>query len=252
MSSHGLSARSGPTPLLWAHRGASAHAPENSAASFARAHVDGADGVELDVRDAACGTVVVAHDPTLDRVAARAGIVAQMRARELAEVELLGPHGTDRGVPTLDAAIDQIIGAGMRLNIELKGDVPDRRRLCGRVVALLARRTAAEREAIVVSSFRPEMLLMLRGAQVPLGFLFDAEHTGLRRAAALVRAVRPDGVHPHYRLADRASIAAWHQRGFFVNVWTVDDEARLRTLASDGVDGLITNDPRRAREALGR
>ncbi|MBX7191460.1 MAG: glycerophosphodiester phosphodiesterase [Sandaracinaceae bacterium] len=240
-------------PSLWAHRGVSAHAPENSELAFALAIEDGADGVELDVRDAGCGTVVVAHDPTLERVAGREGVVAQMTAAALAEVELAGPGDTrSRGLPTLDRAIDQVLSAGLRLNVEIKGDVPDRLRLASRVAAVLARRTPAEREAIVVSSFRPEILVALRaaGARVPVGFLFDAENTGRYRAAALVRAIRPDGVHPQFRLADRASVARWKRAGLFVNVWTVDDEERLRILASHGVDGLITNDPARARAAF--
>ena len=66
--------------LIWAHRGASTHAPENTIAAFERAIQDGADGIELDVRDAACGAIVVAHDPTLDRLAGRPGVVASMRA----------------------------------------------------------------------------------------------------------------------------------------------------------------------------
>lgn len=236
------------TCRIWAHRGASAHEPENTHAAFARAIADGADGVELDVRDAACGTVVVAHDPTLERVAGRAGEVARMTARELAEI----PLGPARGMPTLDAAIDQVLGAGLRLNVELKGDVPDRLRLARLVATLLARRSAAERERVLLSSFRPELLLAARarGARVPVAFLFDAENTGRARAAALIRAIRPDGVHPQHRLATRAAIQGWHDAGYFVNVWTVDDENRLRILAADGVDGVITNDPARARRAL--
>jgi glycerophosphoryl diester phosphodiesterase len=240
-------------PTLWAHRGASAHAPENTHAAFALAIAHEADGIELDVRDASCGTVVVAHDPTLDRVAKRSGVVASMSARELADVELVSPDGNHtRGIPTLDDTIDLVLAEGRRLNVEIKGDVPDRMRLSRRVATLLGRRAGREREQILVSSFRPEILLAVRASRagVSLGFLFDGENTGRYRAAALIRAIRPDGVHPQFRLADRGAVQAWKRRGFFVNVWTVDDEERLRILASHGVDGLITNDPRRARAAF--
>jgi glycerophosphoryl diester phosphodiesterase len=241
-------------PVLWARRGASAFAAENTHAAFALAIEHGADGVELDVRDAACGTVVVVHDPTLARVAAgHRGVVAAMTAAELGAVDLVAPDGSrTRGVPRLDDALDQVLAAGLALNIEIKGDVPDRMRLSRRVLRVLHRRSARERERIVISTFRPEILLAMRvgRAGAPLGFLFDAENTGRYRAAALVRAIRPDGVHPQFRLADRGSVQAWKRRGLFVNVWTVDDEECLRILASHGVDGLITNDPRRARAAL--
>lgn len=245
-----------PPPLVWAHRGASAHAPENTAAAFARAIEDGADGVELDVRDAACGTVVVAHDPTLDRVAGRPGEVVRLTARELSDIRVADAGSPDGvpGFPTLDAAIDQIVGAGLRLNVELKGDVPDRLRLSRQVARLLGRRRPDEREAILVSSFRPEILVAVRalGAGVPVGFLFDEEHTGILRAEALWRAIRADGVHPQHRLATRTAIAAWKRAGLFVTAWTVEDEERVRILARDGVDGVITNDPARTLRALRR
>lgn len=241
--------RSEKRPWIWAHRGASAHAPENTHLAFARAIEDGADGVELDVRQAACGTVVVAHDPTLERVASRPELVAALSTSQLAEVDL----GATRGVPTLDAAIEQVVGAGLLLNVELKGDVPSRAALTRAVAALLATRRADEREAIVCSSFHPEMLLGLRllGARVPLAFLFDATHTGPRRAALVVRSLRPEGVHPHHLLASRRAIARWHEAGMFVSAWTVDDDSRISSLKDDGVDGIITNDPRRARAVLG-
>lgn len=230
-------------PLVYGHRGASAHAPENTLPAFARALDDGADGVELDVRDAACGTVVVVHDPTLDRTAGRPGEVSRMPAHELATVEV----GGGATIPTLDQAIDLVRGRDRRLNVEVKGDVPDRLHLCRAVARVLRRRSPREREGLMVSSFRPEMLAALRalGAGVPMAFLFDEEHTGVLRARMLARVFRPDGLHPQHRLADAATIARWHARGLFVAAWTVDDPERVRALAAAGIDGLITNDPRR-------
>jgi glycerophosphoryl diester phosphodiesterase len=46
-------------------------------------------------------------------------------------------------------------------------------------------------------------------------------------------------------------VTAWHRRGYAVNVWTVDDPAQLAACRAMRVDGVITNDPARARAALG-
>lgn len=227
-------------PLVYGHRGASARAPENTLAAFARALDEGADGVELDVRDAACGTVVVVHDPTLDRTAKRPGEVARMAAAELAQIDVGGDT-----IPTLDQAIDLVRTRGGLVNVEVKGDVPNRVRLCRAVARTLARRSPRDRDGVMISSFRPEMLAALRGlgARVPMAFLFDEEHTGLVRARLLSRVFRPDGEHPQHRLADAATIRKWHARGEFVAAWTVDEPERVRALAAAGIDGLITNDP---------
>jgi len=240
--------------LIWAHRGASTHAPENTIAAFERAIDDEADGLELDVRDAACGAIVVAHDPTIERLAGRPGEVASMSASELAALELTTLAGRTRGMPKLDDVIDLALGANTQLNIELKGDVPSRIRTTRLLAALLKRRASREREAMLVSSFRPEMLALLRGlsTQIRVAFLFDQKNTGSARAEALRLALRPDGVHPIHTLATREATARWKQLGHFVNVWTVDDEARLQSLARDGVDGVIVNDPARARAVLRR
>lgn len=236
-------------PLLYAHRGAHRLAPENTLSAFRLAIEEGADGVELDVRCAGSGEVVVAHDPHLGRVAGRGAWVALSPWETLRAVRL----GEGERVPLLDEAIDLVVGAGLRLNVEVKGDVPDRSALARAVGRLLARRSALERAHVVLSTFDPVVLLGLRRhapAGVPIALLFDAEHTGSIRGALLRRALRPDGVHPHEPLCTPAAVRRWKQRGLFVNAWTVNDPQRARWLAGLGVDALITDDVPRIRAAL--
>ncbi len=235
-------------PLLYAHRGANRRAPENTLTAFRLAIEEGADGVELDVRLAAGGEVVVVHDPRLDRVAGRALEVARADYDALRAV----PIGEHERVPLLDEALDLVVGAGLRLNVEVKGDVPDRLALALAVGRVLRRRSAAERAHVVLSTFHPVVLLGLRAARpgVPLAFLFDGEHTGPRRSALLRRALLPDGLHPHHALCTPAAVRRWKARGSFVSPWTVNDPAQARRLADLGVDSLITDDVPRIRAAL--
>ena len=148
--------------------------------------------------------------------------------------------------------LDLVLGAGLAVNVELKGDVPSRLALVRAVVTLLGRRSPRELERVLCSSFRPEMLAWLRATfgRVPGAFLFDHENTGVRRSAMLLAALRPDGAHPHRSMVDGAHVATWHRRGMFVGSWTADDPVELRRLDHAGVDGIITNDPRAAREVL--
>ena len=75
-------------PLIIGHRGASAHAPENSLEAFSRAAADGADGVELDVLRCATGEVVVFHDDDLARLGGRAERIAALSLAELRALRL--------------------------------------------------------------------------------------------------------------------------------------------------------------------
>jgi glycerophosphoryl diester phosphodiesterase len=152
--------------------------------------------------------------------------------------------GGGERVPLLDEAIDLVVGAGLRLNVEVKGDVPRRRASARAVAGVLSRRSASEREAIVLSTFDPLVLLSLKRCArgVPVAFLFDRAHTGAIKSAWLRRILRPDGLHPHEPLVTAGQLARWKRRGLFVTPWTVNDPQRARWLASLGVDGLITDD----------
>ena len=68
---------------IYAHRGASGYAPENTLEAFELAIKQGAYGVELDVHITADGCLVVAHDETVDRCSDGSGLIARMTLREL-------------------------------------------------------------------------------------------------------------------------------------------------------------------------
>lgn len=239
-------ARQGALPLVVGHRGASAHELENTLAAFRRARADGADGVELDVQRALTGEVVVFHDDDLARLAGRPGAIPAMPFAELREVRLGGGHY----IPTLSDAIEEL-GPTLLVNIELKAPhVLPGLRLVGPVAALVRKHGLGGRA--LVSSFHPAVLAAFRAfaPEIPTGYLFYADQALPLRRGWPAKVLRPLAMHPEHILATAPRVATWHARGLAVNVWTVDDEHELRRLAAVGVDGIITNDPSRARRAL--
>ncbi len=77
-----------PKPLIIAHRGASALAPENTFAAFRRAMEDKADGIEFDVRLAKDNVPVVFHDSTLNRLVKIDGRVSAFTSEELQKLDV--------------------------------------------------------------------------------------------------------------------------------------------------------------------
>lgn len=232
-------------PRVWAHRGASAHATENTLAAFGLAVAHGADGVELDVMCCASGEVVVFHDDDLDRLAGRPGRIEALPWSELARVELVGGHR----IPRLE---DALAACGeLAVNVELKSRGPGR---AGALPAAVARvlRDVGALDRVVVSSFDPATLWRLHLAvpQVPLAYLFEAGLPRPLRSAAAAALVGASAVHPEHVLCTPLEVAAWRARGLAVNAWTVDDPERLRALAAAGVDGVFANDPRAALAVL--
>ncbi|MEZ4358739.1 MAG: glycerophosphodiester phosphodiesterase [Kofleriaceae bacterium] len=230
---------------VWAHRGASADATENTVAAFELARAQGADGVELDVRLDASGEVVVFHDEDLERLARRPGRVEELSADERRAVRLVGGHA----LPTLAEAIEAV--GPLELNVELKSASPGRAGALARATAAVLRRSGAI-DRVVVSSFDPLALLQCYRhlPELSLAYLFHSRQPAPLRRGWLSYAVGASLVHPDFPLCDEDSVRRWHAAGYAINVWTVDDPAELRRLDRLGVDGVFANAPGAARAAL--
>ena len=240
--------RPGEGPLILGHRGASALETENTVAAFGRARRDGADGVELDVLLCATGEVMVFHDDDLTRLAGRPDRIADTPCAVLREVVL--PGGTT--IPTLAEALEAC-GPQMLVNVELKAAKIGRPAIAALVeaVARVVERAGAGGR-VLVSSFNPWAVRswMGRAPAVPSALLFESGSPLPLRRAWLAPWLRPFALHPELVLCNPGRVAAWKRRGYMVSVWTVDDPAALRACREMAVDGLITNDPGRARAIL--
>jgi glycerophosphoryl diester phosphodiesterase len=242
-------ARAGRTgPLVIAHRGASAHATENTLDSFRRALQDGADGVELDVVCCASGEAVVFHDEDLRRLAGRPERVAELSLLALRRVKL--PGGT--GIPTLEEALE-VCGPTALMNVELKSrGLLDRQMgaLVERVGQAIDLHGAAPR--VLVSSFDPRAVWFWQRKcpEVKSALLLDRGGLAAAAKALTLPWLRPFAVHPAQTLCHPALVARWHALGYVVNAWTVDAPARARALRDAAVDGIMTNDPASVRAAL--
>ena len=235
-------------PLIIGHRGASAVDSENGLAAFARARADGADGVELDAMVCATGEVVVFHDDDLARLGGRPERIPDTPFAVLRAVTLT----SGAKIPTLEEVFE-VCGPQMLVNVELKipaGGAPDIPRLVDGVAAIIARTGVGAR--VLVSSFHPRAVWAWtrRSPGIQAGLLFErAAPLPLRRAWA-APLLRPFALHPEMVLCSDARVAAWHRRGYMVNVWTVDDPTAIAACRRMRVDGIITNDPARTRAAL--
>jgi glycerophosphoryl diester phosphodiesterase len=229
------------------HRGASADAPENTLSAFELALVQGADGVELDVRLCASGEVVVFHDATLERLVGLPGPVAETPWSTLRTFEVRTSTGR-APIPLLSEVLETLPRTAW-VNIELKGDA-GWFRLATRVARMLLE--GKHERHVVVSSFQPLCLVALaaRAPSLRRGYLLEPDEPFWLESGVLAALVGRDAVHPADSQLTLERLRRWHASGREVAVWTVDDPARARTLAAWGVDSLITNRPGLLRAAL--
>jgi glycerophosphoryl diester phosphodiesterase len=207
----------------------------------------GADGVELDVTLSADGVPVVIHDDTLDRTTTGKGPVSRLTLAALKTLEAgypakFGKQFAAQRIPTL-AEVFEACGDQPVINVELKRDRSPGRQLARRVVDLIHARGRQGR--VIISSFQLSSLGRVKAldAKLPVALLYMLPVFGPRLATCLAWRLPHEAHHPAARGLTAADIAWCHQQGLRVNAWTLDDKPRLRRLALDGVDGLITNRP---------
>lgn len=225
--------------FVWAHRGASGVAPENTLAAFHAAEQAGANGVELDVRLSSDGCPVVMHDRTLDRTTNGRGPLAGFTLAELRRFDAGGwfaPQFAGEPVPGLEQVLKWASGR-LRLNLEVKEFE------AGLAVTALVKRYPACR--VLLSSFDHGLLAALRkeAPWLPLGFL--SEHRSWYREIEEAVACGAESFHPRQDFLAAEHVAQCHARGLKVYPWVVDDDERFRALLRMGVDGLFTNYPGR-------
>ena len=109
---------------IWAHRGASAYAPENTLEAIELALRMGADGIELDVHRTRDGKLVVIHDETVDRTSNGSGYVKDMTCAELKKLDFSNGFEKYRGarIPTLKEVYGMLRSTQALINVEIKCD----------------------------------------------------------------------------------------------------------------------------------
>ena len=226
---------SSPRPLVFAHRGGSALAPENTMAAFANGLALGADGVELDVHLSSDGVPVVIHDATVDRTTTGRGTVAHLRAAELARL----------GVPALDEVLRQF--RDTRVIVELK---VNHKSLARAVVDVV--RTADAVERVCLGSFGQKVLNAARGLLPALATSAAREEVRWALYQSWIRRAPGNAKYAGFQVPEMAGatrvvsprfVELAHRAGLGVQVWTVDTEEDARRLIGWGVDALITDRP---------
>lgn len=239
-------------PVIFAHRGACAHAPENTLASFKLAVEHKADAIELDAKLSADGFIVVHHDMTLNRTTNGSGKLAQTSLAALRELDagtFFGPQFAGEKIPLLEEVLETV-GKKIFVNIELTNyNTPDDG-LAAKVSELVKR--MGLQDHVLFSSFYPQNLQITSQflPEVPVGLLAEPSIKGWLARSSLGMKTSPKIIHPYLLDASDRMIKREHKRGRRVHVWTVNKPADMRRLFAAGVDGIFTDDPLLARQIL--
>jgi glycerophosphoryl diester phosphodiesterase len=247
-------------PLIIAHRGASAIAPENTLAAFRRAIEDGAEGIEFDVRLTKDDVPIIFHDEDLHRIGRREGKVSDYTCAELQKTDigtwfnLKNPHKADEKfsaerIPTFVELLEFLQGYKGVLYVEMKCGENDFAELVEAVCKIIvgsevlpqiklksfelsAIKLAKEKFPAIttVALFEPKLRTILRGKF---------------RLLEIAEANLVDEISLHYSLATQKMVEKARAKNFPVTIWTADNPVWVKRAMDLGLNAIITNNPAR-------
>lgn len=248
------------SPLIIAHRGASADAPENSLAAFEKAIELGVDGLEFDVRLSKCGVPVVFHDPTLKRIAGVDGFVSDFVISELQSLDIgswfnrKDPQESSQDfsaerIPTLTELLCRLEHFRGRIYIELKCSRSESAELVAAVCEII--RDSPLFPQIVLKCFRHRAIAMAK-VELPVvrtAALFAPKILNvLNKKKHLLKKAEDclaDEISLHFSLATGKLARRAASAGFPLVIWTADNPLWISRAKRIGIDAIITNDPKR-------
>ncbi len=233
---------------IWAHRGASIDAPENTLAAFKRAIELEADGIEIDVQRTSDGKIVICHDEHLGRLTGANGFIKDTTYDELLELNFSEKNHeeTEHKILLLEELLDLLKDTDIKLNIELKNSIFLYEGMEEEVIKIVESRDMIEQ--IVFSTFNHVSAKKLvdlghadRTAILYSSYMYDdityANNVGVKIIHPLVSNLRK-----------RKLVKEAHKQGIAVNVWTVNEDAHIAASLASKVDAIITDDVARAKD----
>lgn len=241
------------SPLIIAHRGASAKAPENTLAAFELAIQEDADMIELDTKLTADKKVVVIHDQTVDRTTNGTGKVKDLTLAELRELDagyLWGEAFQNEKIPTLEEVFE-VCAEKILFNIELTNYLNPFDMLAEKIKTLIER--FALKNDLLVSSFHPIPLRRFQkiSPEIPIGFLAKPGYPGILSRSWLGRVmVNYQAIHPGKSDVSLDLVRKAHEYGHRIHPYTVNESDEMMKFLSMGVDGIITDNPALAHRTI--
>lgn len=235
--------RSQTKPVLIAHRGASAYAPENSLTAFKLAIDMGVRFIEFDVHQTKDGRLVVAHDEDLGRALGIRKKIAEVTLEEIQKHYLRLPKAKEaphEKIPTLEEVLT-LISRRAVVDVELKGSPKDYPGIEEKAIEILESKGYSG--MCFISSFNYDTLVRCRkaSASMPLALIL-----GLKRLNKVFEEMKAVGIETLVCSTHQLSsplVAKAHQRGLLVGVYTANKKKQWLRLARSRVDAIFTDYP---------
>lgn len=238
--------------IIFAHRGASKAAPENTMSAFKKAIEMGAGGIELDTHLTSDGYLVVNHDDILGRTCNGEGPIMQHDLKYLRGLDFGGwflEEFAGEQIPLLSDVFELLNGKDIILNVEIKATPGYYIEGIEHEVAKMIK-SFNFTEKTIVSSFNHYVLVNLKrkNPEITTAPLYgDGVFAYIGEYAKTIGA---GAIHPIFRSVTPEVIESCREHNIKINSWTIDNDSDITLAKKMGVDGIITNVPDKALSLL--
>lgn len=236
--------------IVYAHRGASGTAPENTMAAFHRAVEIGSQGIECDVQMTKDGKLVICHDETINRTTNGKGFIKDMSYQELSTFDAgswFDSKYKGEKIPLLEELLELAKNSGIYLNIELKNGIVQYTDMEKKVLDMV--KSFGLMDKTIFSTFNHYSVYELKKIS-PKAITGALYMEGLYQPWNYLKSIQCECAHPFYLAAHPEITQELVQHGYTVNAFTVDDPKTAAMLIQSGVEGIITNHPEKILEII--
>ncbi|KNF09491.1 glycerophosphoryl diester phosphodiesterase [Gottschalkia purinilytica] len=230
-------------PLIIAHRGASAYAPENTISSFKKAIEMKSDGIELDVQMTKDNEIVVCHDEMLNRTTNGVGYIKDLTLKEIKALDAGSWYNEKykgEKIPTLEEVFEIVKDKNILINIELKNIFIHYDGLEEKVVDLIQKKELTDN--VIISSFNYPSLIEIKkiNRKIKVAPLYMFKFDDLLVHA---KRINSSGISMISMLIDDKFINDCKDNGFNTYFFTINDRCEMMRVLKKGVSGILTDYP---------
>ena len=237
---------------IFAHRGFSSIAPENTMAAFERAIAIKANGIETDVHLCKDGKIVICHDEKVNRTTNGSGHIKDYTWEELQALDAgswFSPEFSRERIPSLEHLLNLVGKTDLLVNMELKTETVFYPQIEEKVLDLIKKYDFVDR--VLISSFNFKSLLKVKAILPEIATAAIMKHPNrITDFWTKIGDLKVTAIHPCYLYLTTGIIDEARKRGLHVNTWTPNQPEKLKDLLKIGTHGVITDFPERAQQIL--
>lgn len=218
----------------YAHRGASQYAPENTFLSFDTGMYMGANGIETDVQMTKDGILVLFHDDSITRLTGESGSISDYTLEELQKFTF-EKNGLQDKIVVFEDFLKRYGWRDITFAIEIK-----QRGIEPQIADMIRKYHIGEKS--VVTSFKLDCIQKIKeyAPELHIGWL---KKDFTEEDLEMLKGIGAKEVCPHAAIVTRENVAKWHQEGFNVRAWGVDNEDLMKNAYDCMTDGMTVNFP---------